>query len=249
MTMRSLLFLLLLSHLSLALGSQNECVILLHGMGRTSFSLGLIEEALEEQEFQVWNEGYPSLSKSVGELAGPTVESGLAFCNGKQSAKIHFVTHSLGGILVRYYLQDHQIDKLGRIVMLAPPNKGSEITDEMKNDFLYQTILGPSGQVLGTDENSLPNQLKPIAGEIGIIAGEKEDESWFLPEIPGDDDGKVAVERTKLPEMKDFLLVKADHMFIMRDDEVIRQVVYFLRHGVFDQSKRQTTKIPQQTRD
>jgi triacylglycerol lipase len=235
--MRSFLFLLLLSPLSLALGSQNECVILLHGMGRTSFSLGLIEEALEEQGYRVWNEGYPSLSKSVDEISGPAIESGLAYCNNKQSKKVHFVTHSLGGILVRYYLQDHQIDNLGRIVMLAPPNKGSEITDEMKNDFLYQTILGPSGQVLGTDKNSLPNRLKPIVGEIGIIAGEKEGESWFLPEIPGDDDGKVAVERTKLPEMKDFLLVKADHMFIMRDDEVIRQVVFFLDNGRFDKDR------------
>lgn len=245
MMMRSFLFILLLSHLSLALGSQNECVILLHGMGRTSFSLGLIEKALEEQGYQVWNESYPSLTKSVDETAGPAIESGMAFCSGKQSEKVHFVTHSLGAILVRYYLQEHQIDNLGRIVMLAPPNKGSEITDEMKNDFLYQTILGPSGQVLGTDENSLPNRLKPIVGEIGIIAGEKEGESWFLPEIPGDDDGKVAVERTKLPEMKDFLLVKADHMFIMRDDEVIRQVVFFLRYGVFDQSKRETTEKSQ----
>ncbi|MCM8856360.1 MAG: lipase [Candidatus Thiodiazotropha sp.] len=203
-------------------------------MGRTSLSLGLIEEALEEQGYRVWNDSYPSLTQSVDELTEPAIESGLAFCNSQRSEKIHFVTHSLGGILVRYYLQDHFVAKLGRIVMLAPPNQGSEITDEMKDGFFYKTILGPAGQVLGTDVDSLPNKLKPIDGEIGIIAGEKEGASWFLPEIPGEDDGKVAVERTKLPEMKDFLLVKADHMFIMRDDEVIRQVVFFLSNGVFD---------------
>ncbi|MES9941359.1 MAG: alpha/beta fold hydrolase [Candidatus Thiodiazotropha sp. 6PLUC2] len=225
---------LLLLYIPITLGSQNECVVLLHGLGRSSLSLGLIEEALEEQGYHVWNESYPSLTQSVNEVTAPAIESGLAFCNSKQSEKIHFVTHSLGGILVRYYLQDHQIDKLGRIVMLAPPNKGSEITDEMKDDIFYKMILGPAGQVLGTDDNSLPNKLKPIDGEIGIIAGEKEGATWFLPEIPGKDDGKVAVERTKMLEMKDFLLVKAEHMFIMRDDEVIRQVVFFLHHGVFD---------------
>ena len=231
---RFILFLLIYLNTPVLMGHPHECVILLHGMGRTSFSLGLIEEALEKQGYQVWNESYPSLAQSVEELTAPAIESGLTFCDGKQSEKIHFVTHSLGGILVRYYLQDHKIAKLGRIVMLAPPNKGSEITDVMKDDFLYQTILGPAGQVLGTDENSLPNSLKPIEGEIGIIAGKKEGSSWFLPEIPGEDDGKVAVERTTLPEMKDFLLVKEDHTFIMRNDEVIRQVVFFIRHGAFD---------------
>ncbi|MCU7936842.1 MAG: hypothetical protein KZQ99_18545 [Candidatus Thiodiazotropha sp. (ex Dulcina madagascariensis)] len=226
------LLILLLTPMSLA--AQHECVILLHGMGRTSLSLAPIEAMLEEQGYSVWNDGYPSLTQSVDEIAAPAIEAGLAFCRSKQADKVHFVTHSLGGILVRYYFQDHQISNMGRIVMLAPPNQGSEITDEMKDGFFYKTFMGPAGQVLGTDDDSLPNTLKPIGGEVGIIAGEKEGASWFLPEIPGKDDGKVSVERTKLPEMKDFLLVKAGHTFIMRDDEVIRQVVFFLRNGVFD---------------
>ncbi|MEW8052067.1 MAG: alpha/beta hydrolase [Candidatus Thiodiazotropha endolucinida] len=223
---------------SSSLAVQSECVILLHGMGRTSYSLNAIEEALVSRHYHVWNESYPSLTQSVEELSTPAIQAGLAYCQGKQAQNIHFVTHSLGGIIVRYYLQDRQIDNLGRIVMLAPPNRGSEVADQMKDGFFYQTIMGPAGQVLGTDEKSLPNSLKPIAGEIGIIAGIKEGESWFLPEIPGDDDGKVAVERTKLPEMKDFLLVNVGHTFIMDDDEVIRQVLYFLQHGVFDKSNR-----------
>lgn len=93
--------------------------------------------------------------------------------------------------------------------------------------------MGPAGQELGTDEKSLPNQLKPVQGEIGVIAGEKDGEPWFLPEIPGKDDGKVAVESTKLPEMKDFLLVKSGHTFIMRDEGVIKQILYYLEHGKF----------------
>jgi hypothetical protein len=107
----------------------------------------------------------------------------------------------------------------------------------MKDDYWYRTIMGPAGQVLGTDENSLPNSLEPIPGEIGIIAGKVDGEPWFLPEIPGDDDGKVAVERTKLAEMRDFLIVEEGHAFIMRNDEVIRQLLYFLRYGRFDKSE------------
>jgi hypothetical protein len=228
--------LLLLIATSQSQASQGECVILLHGMGRTAFSLSDIEDALQQQNFQVWNESYPSLSQPVEALSAPVIEAGLTYCQGKQAQRVHFVTHSLGGIIVRYYLQDHQIENLGRIVMLAPPNRGSEVADQMKDGFFYLTIMGPAAQELGTDENSLPNLLKPIDGEIGIIAGKKDREPWFLPEIPGDDDGKVAVERTKLPEMKDFLLVNVGHTFIMDDEEVIRQVLYFLGHGVFYRS-------------
>ncbi|MEW8327938.1 MAG: alpha/beta hydrolase [Candidatus Thiodiazotropha sp.] len=236
--MRYILFtLLLLIPPSASLAAKVECTVLLHGMGRTAFSMSAIEGALEDQGYRVWNESYPGLSKSVEELSVPAIEAGLAYCRGNMAEKIHFVTHSLGGILVRYYLQEHRIFDLGRIVMLAPPNRGSEVTDEMKDGYWYRTIMGPSGQVLGTDENSLPNTLKPIPGEIGIIAGRVDGEPWFLPEIPGDDDGKVAVERTKLPEMKDFLVVEEGHAFIMLDDEVIRQVLYFLRHGEFDKSR------------
>lgn len=212
---------------------NGACVILLHGMGRTQYSMSLIEEALLEKGYAVWNASYPSLSEKVEDLAKPAVEAGLEFCAEKNATTIHFVTHSLGGILVRYYLQDHQIKNLGRIVMLAPPNKGSEVSDQMKDDFIYRTFLGPAGQEVGTEKESLPNKLKPIPGEIGIIAGEKDGEPWFLPEIPGKDDGKVAVERTKLPEMKDFLLVKAGHTFIMRNETVINQILYFLENGGF----------------
>ncbi|MEW8505273.1 MAG: alpha/beta hydrolase [Candidatus Thiodiazotropha sp.] len=235
--MRLILFLLLLLILpALSLAAKVECVILLHGMGRTSFSMSAIEEALVDRDYQVWNESYPSLSRGVEEVTVPAIEAGLDFCRDNEATEIHFVTHSLGGILVRYYLQNHRIADLGRIVMLAPPNRGSEVADEMKDGYWYQTIMGPSGQVLGTDEKSLPNSLKPIPGEIGIIAGRVDGEPWFLPEIPGDDDGKVAVERTKLPEMRDFLLVEEGHTFIMRDDEVILQILHFLHHGEFDKS-------------
>lgn len=217
--------------------TDSECAILLHGMGRTSVSMGAIESALLARGYTVWNDGYPSLSESLEVFTKPLMESAVRYCQDREAKSIHFITHSLGGIIVRYYLQSHQIDQLGRIVMLAPPNRGSEVADGMKDGFLYQTFMGPNAQMLGTDENSLPNSLKPIAGEIGIIAGATDSEPWFLPEIPGADDGKVAVERTKLPEMKDFLNVESGHTFIMYDEEVIRQIVHFLKKGHFEHKK------------
>ena len=214
--------------------SDGECVIVLHGMGRTRMSMGLIEEALKEAGYRVWNAGYPSRSAPIETLAVDAISKGLAYCRQPASRKIHFVTHSLGGILVRYYLQDHDISELGRIVMLSPPNHGSEVVDALHDNYFYQSVMGPAGLQIGTDEHSLPNALHSIPGDIGVITGNSTSDPWFSPLIPGEDDGKVSVERAKLDEMRDFLVVGNGHTFIMRDDVVIRQILYFLKNGNFD---------------
>lgn len=220
----------------LASDAESSCVILLHGLGRTRYSMKDIALSLAGSGYLVWNESYPSRDKSVDELAEQAITLGLDYCSAGNINTVHFVTHSLGGILVRYYLQNHTIDGLGRIVMLSPPNKGSEIVDELREFSLYQYVMGPAGQQLGTDESSLPNQLAPIDGEIGIIIGNSSSDPWFSWLIPGEDDGKVSVARARLDEMKDFLVVEQGHTFIMKKPQVIRQVEHFLIHGEFDHS-------------
>ena len=194
---------------------HEECVIVLHGMGRTRMSMGLIEDALTEEGYRVWNASYPSRSAPIETLAVDAINKGLTFCRQPLSRKIHFVTHSLGGILIRYYLQDHDIN-------------------ELRDNYFYQSAMGPAGLQIGTGEHSLPNGLQPIPGDIGIITGNSTSDPWFSPIIPGDDDGKVSVERAKLDEMDDFLVVENGHTFIMRDDAVIRQILYFLKNGNFE---------------
>ena len=214
--------------------TQSSCVILLHGLGRTSDSMNDIAQSLEAAGYQVWNESYPSRDKPVGELAVEAIQPAVDFCQANGVQRINFVTHSLGGILVRYYLQDHAIAQLGRIVMLSPPNKGSEIADQLKEFKLYQFVTGPAGQQLGTGDNSVPNQLAPIDGEIGVITGNSTSDPWFSWLIPGEDDGKVSVARARLDEMKDFLIVEQGHTFIMKKQSVIDQITYFLKHGEFN---------------
>ena len=118
--------------------------------------------------------------------------------------------------------------------MLSPPNKGSEIVDHLKNLKLFQLINGPAGQQLGTDEHSLPNQLGPVSGEIGVIIGNASSDPWFSWLIPGENDGKVSVERARLDEMTDFLVIKHGHTFIMQKEAVIAQVKTFLKQGRFE---------------
>ena len=239
MTRAILAHLLLLTTLSVLPGTgfalnTHECVIVLHGLGRTALSMSRIEDALENNNYLVWNESYPSTSDNIEELSDAAVNEGLEFCKSKHAAAIHFVTHSLGGILVRQYLQHNSIAGLGRIVMLSPPNQGSEVADLLNEYSLYHLVLGPAAAQLGTDEDSLVRQLKPVKGEIGIITGDNSLDPWFSPVIPGEDDGKVSVESAKLDEMSDFITVHNGHTFIMRDQRVIKQILYFLEHGRFN---------------
>jgi len=213
---------------------SHDCVILLHGMGRTQNAMKKIEKELIKAGYIVWNETYPSTKKPIEELSVSHIDKGISYCNRCNSKQIHFVTHSLGGILVRYFLQDHTLDNLGKIVMLSPPNKGSEVADYLKDLGLYEIMMGPAGQQLGTNADSIPKKMKPVHATIGVITGEKGSESWFSPMIPGKDDGKVSVESAKLDEMSDFLIVKSGHTFIMRDNSVIDQIKYFLKNGKFE---------------
>ncbi len=214
-------------------GESVECVILLHGLGRTSYSMNKIEDGLTRDGYHVWNETYPSTKEKIETLAVRHIKTGLSFCEAFGPAKIHFVTHSLGGILVRYYLQTRRIPDLGNIVMLSPPNKGSELADHLKDIYFYKILTGPAGQQLGTDSDSIIKQIKPIKGHIGIITGDRSLDPWFSTIIPGEDDGKVSIESAKLAEMSDFLVVDSGHTFIMRSETVIDQVKYFLKNGKF----------------
>ena len=212
---------------------RKECVIVLHGMGRTKYAMRKVEKELAGAGYTVWNRSYPSTQKLIEVLAVEHISKGLAFCRQAQAEKVHFVTHSLGGILVRYYLQENKIEKLDKIVMLSPPNSGSEVADSLKGLKLYQWITGPAGQQLGTGPDSLPNRLGRIDATVGIITGNCTLDPWFSPIIPGEDDGKVSVKSARLEEMADFLVVESGHTFIMSNSSVLEQIRYFLENGTF----------------
>jgi len=213
---------------------NKEHVILLHGMARSKLSMQPLEEFLTEKGYSVINTGYPSTTETVEILADKYLADMVAQCIQKGADKVHIVTHSLGGVVTRQYLQNHSLLKGSRIVMISPPNKGSELADLFRDLSIYKWLNGPAGQVLGTKPESLPNTLAPIEGEIGVITGDGTLNPLYSWLIPGDDDGKVSVERAKLDEMADFIVVPSSHSFIMRHPEVLRQVVFFLKNGVFE---------------
>ncbi len=225
-----------LSYLKKAQPRYSDSVILLHGLGRTRYSMSKMEAALKAEGYRVINLDYPSRKKKITELATETIDRGIEESYQHQAKKVHFVTHSMGGILLRDYLSRHKIDKLGHTVMLSPPNKGSEVVDGLRNNFFFKWILGPAAQQLGTDKASIPMSLKKVDYPVGIITGNKNAvfDGFFSKMIPGEDDGKVSVESARLDGMVDFLITPNEHTFIMSDDQVIRQTIYFLKHGQFN---------------
>ncbi len=208
-------------------------VILLHGLGRTDRSMIKLASALEKEGYVVLNVDYPSRSATIEDLAETAI--GGALRNSKLMAveKIHFIAHSMGAILVRQYLNGRSIQRVGKVVMLGPPNQGSEIVDRLGDLALFEKISGPGGKQLGTGPDSVPNRLGPVKFELGIIAGDRSINWINSAFITGPDDGKVSVERTKVAGMKAHLVVHASHPFLMRDDQAIRNALEFLRTGRF----------------
>ncbi|MGR9089813.1 MAG: esterase/lipase family protein [Gammaproteobacteria bacterium] len=220
---------------SFSVSASNDCVVLLHGLARTSRAMQALESSLTAENYNVINVGYPSRENTIEELAPAAISEGLNYCAAKNSQTIHFVTHSMGGILVRYYLDNHEIKNLGRVVMIAPPNKGSEVVDKLANLPGFVLVNGPAGLQLGTDEGSVPVNLGPVNYSVGVIAGNKTFNPILSQFLPNPDDGKVSVERTKVEGMADFVVVNVSHPFIMQDESVLMHTITFLRTGTFNE--------------
>lgn len=217
--------------LALPAVADTEQVVLLHGLARSAGSMHSMADYLQENGYSVCNIDYPSRYHAIETLTADFVLPSIRDCFSE--GEINFVTHSLGGIIVRQISAKHTAIKIGRVVMLAPPNKGSEVVDKLGNFGLFNWLNGPAGQQLGTDADALPNQLGPAQFELGVIAGNRSINLLLSALIPGRDDGKVAVKRAGLKGMRDFLVVEQTHPLIMRSDLVHRQTLHFLQTGSF----------------
>lgn len=210
---------------------KNKTVVLLHGIARTKRSMHALEKALLKENHHVVNIDYPSRKKSIPELAFIIFKE-LSKLSSENNGKLHFVAHSMGCLIVRELLAKYPFANIGNIVMLAPPNHGSEVADFLKDNILYKHIYGPAGAELTTyfsRENPFPN----IQHTFGVIAGNQclDPLSYFI--LPKGNDGKVTIESTQLEGMSDYIVLPCSHSFIMSNKAVIEQVKYFLRNGKF----------------
>lgn len=208
-------------------------VILLHGLARSARSMGAMAAGLREAGFAVCNIDYPSRHHPVEALAAEHVLPQIRECLGTTTAPPHFVTHSMGGIIVRQLAATGALPAIGRVVMLGPPNGGSEVVDSLGDWALFGALNGPAGRQLGTGDGALPQQLGPAPFEAGVIAGSFSINPLLSLLIPGEDDGKVSLARARLDGMADYRVMPVSHPLMMRNREVIEQTIHFLRHGRF----------------
>ncbi len=214
-----------------------ERVILLGGIGPNFQLLGQTAKALHAAGFATEVIHYPSTRYGIDELVDAHLAPAVARANRQPERPLHFLTFSMGGIVFRRLMQTHRPENLGRAVLVAPPNNGSEVADFFRNWVIYRWMFGPAGQQLGTCERSVPLALGAVDAEVGVIAGTRSLDPWFhrmfSREHRGAHDGKVTVASTKIAGMTDFTTVAASHYFIIRHPETQRQAVQFFRTGAF----------------
>ncbi|WP_028319291.1 esterase/lipase family protein [Desulfobulbus elongatus] len=212
--------------------TAGEGVILLHGLARTRRSMRPLAVFLARRGYRVVNVGYPSRRDPIEILARPALAPAVAVLRRQGIGTIHFVTHSMGGILLRVFLADEPLPELGRTVMLSPPNQGSELVDRLGRFAWFRLVFGPAGCQLGTGPDALPARLGPATFPVGILTGNRP-ALGLARFFPGPSDGKVAVARAQLAGMADFLVLPYGHALIMRYKAVQEQVAFFLENGRF----------------
>ena len=214
-----------------------DCVVLLHGLASHPLVMKPMELAIDIQpEFRVVNKGYNSYSGNIQALADRVVPEAIARCELKDGEKISFVTHSMGGLLARAYLAETEVPALNSVIMIAPPNQGSEIVDWLQQYPPLVSVLGPAGSQLGTGDHELPATLPQPEFSLGVIAGTQSNSLFWRKQLPGKNDGKVSTDSVKtknLNALSAYYEVKAKHAELLFERETLAQVLSFLRYGSF----------------
>ena len=209
---------------------REEAVVLVHGLGRSPSSMLILAQRLTWAGYRATIPRYPSRTAPFAEQLG-TLRGFVQRCCS-DVPRVHFVGHSLGALVIRGYLAEHRPDSLGRVVLLAPPNRGSLFVDWLEEMQLASDMLGPVGSALGTDTADLPANLPHPDYEVGIIAGNRSTQPIGPPAIPGPDDGIVSIDQARIGDVP-MLVLPRSHAFIANSRHTANAVIRFLRTGGF----------------
>ncbi|HES59660.1 MAG: hypothetical protein JW956_06145 [Calditrichaceae bacterium] len=209
---------------------KEDYVYILHGFAQSKWSMKLLSLRLEKAGFVVERIGYKSLNRSPKDILRDITEQINADLPDTNYT-VHFVGQSLGGLMIRAYLDSNRIANLGRVVLIGTPNQGTPVVDKYRDSW-WMKILGPMPRALGTDANSFPNSIDDPYYPVGIIAGNMKIE---INEemMPGEDDGIVPLKSTILEAMTDMVIIETNHIFLPKSLPAAKQTIAFLRTGRF----------------
>ncbi len=211
--------------------NSGDYIIILHGIAKSNKHMKKLADYLRREGFDIINLSYPSTSYKIEDLI--EIINKKISERAKETKRIHFVGYSMGGLIVRALIHKYNYQNLGRVVQLAPPNQGSEVADFVKNFWLYKKIFGPAGKQLITDQGAIKHLFGKVNYELGIIAGNATIDPISSAIIKRENDGKVAVESTKLEGMKDHVVINVSHSFFPSNKKVQEQTLHFLKNGNF----------------
>jgi esterase/lipase len=229
---------------------MEEYVIILHGILLGKWHLANLARYLTKQGYKVINIGYPSTKYPLEKLVNIVAQditsklTEIAVNNKSSEYTVNFIGYSMGGLILRAIFNSsnnhHNNDNnniirknLGKVLLLATPNHGSEVADFFKNNWLYKKIFGPAGRQLTTDQTDIQHLFTTIDYPLGVIAGNISLNYFFSKLINQPNDGKVSIASTKVDGMQDHITLPASHTWLPYNKKVQYQTVYFLQHGKF----------------
>lgn len=214
--------------------NAQQCVVLVHGLWRSGAAMDVIARDLSHHGYITEIVDYPSTSAGIPELAEQYLHQSVEDCRSRKVTQIHMVSHSMGGIIVRQYLQTHILPEGSKVVMMSPPNQGSELSTYFADSWWYEWLVGPAGASLRQDDEGIVSGLAPIQADVGVIAAYRSWSLWPESWLPSPNDGTVSLKSMVLDEMDDMAFVNAGHAMMRYNDETHRLIRSFLKHGQFE---------------
>jgi len=210
--------------------AKTETIVLIHGLGRSNTAMWLMAKRFKKAGYNVQRVGYDSLGQTPDQIQ-EEVSKQINDCCTQMTKPVHFVGHSLGGLMIRAYLGSNEVENLGKVVLIGSPNSGTPVVDIHKDKW-WMKLAGETASALGTESGGFPKSLPKPTYPLGIIAGIVES-SPLSDAIPGDDDGMVPVDSTRVEGMSDFIVVPTSHSMMRYNRAVFNETISFLRSGKF----------------
>lgn len=215
---------------------KNEIIILVHGFNKNKKDMSFLQKYFNNLNYETVTLSLPTIFSSLEHCTDLFEEKLFKIQNIKNNrySKIHFVGHSFGGLIIRKFLSRHFIKNIGRCVLIATPNQGSQLADITNNYFSFSLNIVKSLKSMLIQNLNISSPINESI-EIGVIAGNKCNLLLGHLFLPKNNDGRVEINSTKIDNMKDYIILEYGHKEIHHKLKTANYIKSFLQKGEFIQ--------------